>query len=144
MDITHTLCNCLTVVCSNDELSIVGNKDATLMFQTHLRTPFVACCVLEQYHLKHEASTWVLREVKTELNQLVVKSSETCGVLAAQSIGEPATQTTLNTSCYTGVSLKSVTLCVLQMKEIISMAAHIKTLSLVEHLKDSISRAQSH
>ena len=42
------------------------------------------------------------------------------GALAAQSIGEPATQMTLNTFHYAGVSAKNVTLGVPRLKEIIN------------------------
>jgi len=39
-----------------------------------------------------------------------VNPGEMCGTLAAQSIGEPATQMTLNTFHYAGVSSKNVML----------------------------------
>lgn len=47
--------------------------------------------------------------------------------IAAQSIGEPATQMTLNTFHYAGVSSKNVTLGVPRLKEIINVAKNIKT-----------------
>ena len=49
------------------------------------------------------------------------------GVLAAQSIGEPATQMTLNTFHFTGVSAKNVTLGVPRLKEILNVTSNIKT-----------------
>jgi DNA-directed RNA polymerase II subunit RPB1 len=49
------------------------------------------------------------------------------GTIAAQSIGEPATQMTLNTFHYAGVSSKNVTLGVPRLKEIINVAKNIKT-----------------
>lgn len=42
------------------------------------------------------------------------------GALAAQSLGEPATQMTLNTFHYAGVSAKNVTLGVPRLKELIN------------------------
>lgn len=57
-----------------------------------------------------------------------------CGTLAAQSIGEPATQMTLNTFHYAGVTSKNVTLGVLRLKEIINVATNIKTPSLTVYL----------
>jgi DNA-directed RNA polymerase II subunit RPB1 len=47
-----------------------------------------------------------------------VAAGEMCGVLAAQSIGEPITQMTLNTFHYAGVSAKNVTLGVPRVKEV--------------------------
>jgi len=52
------------------------------------------------------------------------------GVLAAQSIGEPATQMTLNTFHFAGVSSKNVTLGVPRLKEILNVASNIKTPSM--------------
>ncbi|MED6215212.1 DNA-directed RNA polymerase II subunit rpb1, partial [Stylosanthes scabra] len=58
------------------------------------------------------------------------------GFVAAQSIGEPSTQMTLNTFHYAGISAKNVTLGVLiRLTEIINMAKRIETPSLSVHLK---------
>lgn len=66
--------------------------------------------------------------------------------LAAQSIGEPATQMTLNTFHYAGVSsktLRNVTLGVVpHLKEIINVATNIKTPSLTVYLEPEISRSR--
>jgi DNA-directed RNA polymerase II subunit RPB1 len=62
-----------------------------------------------------------------------------CGTLAAQSIGEPATQMTLNTFHYAGVSSKNVTLGVPRLKEIINVATKIKTPSLTVYLEPDIA-----
>ncbi|OJA08212.1 hypothetical protein AZE42_06850 [Rhizopogon vesiculosus] len=60
-------------------------------------------------------------------------------MLAAQSIGEPAMQMTLNTFYYAGVSSKNVTLGVLQLKEIINIATKIKMPSLSIYLESDIA-----
>lgn len=57
------------------------------------------------------------------------------GALAAQSLGEPATQMTLNTFHYAGVSAKNVTLGVPRLKEIINVSKKPKTPSLTVYLK---------
>lgn len=59
-----------------------------------------------------------------------------CGVLAAQSIGEPITQMTLNTFHFAGVSAKNVTLGVPRVKEIINVAKNVRTPSLTIYLKE--------
>jgi len=63
----------------------------------HLRATFATRRVLERFHLMREAFDWVIGEVETKFNQSVTHPGEMCGTLAAQSIGEPATQMTLNT-----------------------------------------------
>ena len=59
---------------------------------------------------------------------------EMIGTVAAQSIGEPTTQMTLNTFHFAGVSAKNVTLGVPRLTEIINIAKNIKTPSLEVHL----------
>jgi DNA-directed RNA polymerase II subunit RPB1 len=49
------------------------------------------------------------------------------GVQAAQSIGQPATQMTLNTFHLAGVSAKNVTLGVPRLNELINVAKTVKT-----------------
>ena len=56
------------------------------------------------------------------------------GSIAAQSIGEPATQMTLNTFHNAGNSAKNVTLGVPRLKEIINVAKNIKTPSMKIYL----------
>jgi len=62
------------------------------------------------------------------------------GAIAAQSIGEPTTQMTLNTFHYAGVSTKNVTLGVPRLKEIINIAKNTKTPSLTVYLMPNKSR----
>ena len=60
----------------------------------------------------------------------------TAGVLAAQSMGEPATQMTLNTFHFAGVSAKNVTLGVPRLNEILNVAKTVRTPSLTIYLAD--------
>ena len=55
---------------------------------------------------------------------------EMIGALAAQSLGEPATQMTLNTFHYAGVSAKNVTLGVPRLNELINITKTPKTPSV--------------
>ncbi|KAL0945704.1 hypothetical protein HGRIS_014853 [Hohenbuehelia grisea] len=130
----------LIVVRGDDSLSLEAQENATLMFQMHLRATFASRKVLERYHLSREALDWVLGEVESKFNQSVANPGEMCGTLAAQSIGEPATQMTLNTFHYAGVSSKNVTLGVPRLKEIINVATNIKTPSLSVYLEPNIAR----
>lgn len=61
------------------------------------------------------------------------------GCVAAQSISEPATQMTLNTFHYSGVSATNVTLGVTRLREIINVAKKIKTPSLSIYLKPGVN-----
>ena len=70
----------------------------------------------------------------------MVNPREMCGTLAAQSIGEPATQMILNTFHYASVSSKNVTLGVPRLKEIINVATNIKTPLLSVYFVPSLTR----
>lgn len=69
-----------------------------------------------------------------------VHPGEMVGALAAQSLGEPATQMTLNTFHYAGVSAKNVTLGVPRLKEIINVSKRPKTPSLTIFLRGQAAR----
>ncbi|KAL5518423.1 RPO21_1 [Sanghuangporus vaninii] len=139
IDQVQRLVERLVVVRGDDPLTAEAAENASLAFRMHLRATFAARPVLEEYHLNKEAFDWVLGEVETKFNQSIVHPGEMCGTLAAQSIGEPATQMTLNTFHYAGVSSKNVTLGVPRLKEIINVAVNIKTPSLTVYLTPEIA-----
>ncbi|KAG6853308.1 DNA-directed RNA polymerase II subunit rpb1 [Blastosporella zonata] len=141
VDALEELTQRLIVVRGDDNLSREAQINATLTFRMHLRATFATRRVLEKFHLTREAFDWVLGEVESKFNQSVVHPGEMCGTLAAQSIGEPATQMTLNTFHYAGVSSKNVTLGVPRLKEIINVATNIKTPSLTVYLEHEIARS---
>ncbi|KAG1741771.1 DNA-directed RNA polymerase II, subunit 1 [Suillus paluster] len=129
----------LAVVVGDDPLTREVQANSSLTFRMHIRATMAARRVLEQFHLTREAFDWVLGEVEAKFNQSLVNPGEMCGTLAAQSIGEPATQMTLNTFHYAGVSSKNVTLGVPRLKEIINVATKIKTPSLSVYLEPDIA-----
>ncbi|QRW05817.1 DNA-directed RNA polymerase III subunit C5 [Ceratobasidium sp. AG-Ba] len=125
----------LIVVRGSDPISQEAQANATMLFNIHLRSTFATRPVLEELHLNRQAFDWIIGEIETKFNASVVNPGEMCGTLAAQSIGEPATQMTLNTFHYAGVSSKNVTLGVPRLKEIINVATNIKTPSLTVFLQ---------
>ena len=69
----------------------------------------------------------------------VVNPSEMVGVVAAQSIGEPSTQLTLNTFHLSGVASASKAVRgVPRIKELLSVSKNMKAPSCTIHLKDSV------
>lgn len=69
-----------------------------------------------------------------------MQPGEMVGALAAQSLGEPATQMTLNTFHYAGVSAKNVTLGVPRLKEIINVSKKPRTPSLTVFLTGAAAK----
>ncbi|TIC59840.1 beta and beta-prime subunits of DNA dependent RNA-polymerase [Wallemia mellicola] len=140
VDEVHALCRRLVVIRGSDVLSQEAQENATLLFNILLRSSLTVRSIIEEHHLNREAFDWVIGEIETRFNQSIVAPGEMCGTLAAQSIGEPATQMTLNTFHYAGVSSKNVTLGVPRLKEIINVATNIKTPSLTVYLDEETSR----
>lgn len=79
---------------------------------------------------------WLVGEIQTRFRQSLVHPGEMIGSIAAQSIGEPATQMTLNTFHMAGVASKNMTQGVPRLKEIINVATTIKTPSLTIKLEE--------
>ncbi|CAA6666730.1 unnamed protein product [Spirodela intermedia] len=132
----------LKVVPGDDMMSIEAQKNATLFFNILLRSTFASKRVLKEYRLTREAFEWVIGEIESRFLQSLVAPGEMIGCVAAQSIGEPATQMTLNTFHYAGVSAKNVTLGVPRLREIINVAKKIKTPSLSVYLKPDVSQTK--
>jgi DNA-directed RNA polymerase II subunit RPB1 len=130
----------LIVVRGDDKLSVEAQQNATLLFKAHVRSKLASRRVLEEYRLNAQAFEWILGEIETRFSTSLVHPGEMVGVLAAQSIGEPATQMTLNTFHFAGVSSKNVTLGVPRLKEVINVARDIKTPSLTVYLQPESAR----
>lgn len=134
-----TLCTKLMVVRGDNDLSREAQANATLLFQCLLRSRLAARRVIEEFKLNRISFEWVLGEIETQFQKSIVHPGEMVGVIAAQSIGEPATQMTLNTFHYAGVSSKNVTLGVPRLKEILNVAKNIKTPALTVYLDKEIA-----
>jgi len=82
------------------------------------------------------ALTVLLENIAVNYKRAIVAPGEMVGMVAAQSIGEPTTQMTLNTFHFAGVSSKSnVTRGVPRIEEILSLSSDPKNPSLTVFLK---------
>mgnify|MGYP002700427762 CR=1 FL=1 len=78
-----------------------------------------------------ETLTYVVAETDRLYQRALAHAGEAVGVLAAQSIGEPSTQMTLNTFHFTGLSNKDVTLGVPRLLELLHCSKKIRSPSMV-------------
>jgi len=127
----------LVVIPGVDELSKEAQYNATFNMRAHLRSQLSCVNVIKKHKLSQEAFDWVLGEVKERFNRAIVAPGEMVGSIGAQSIGEPATQMTLNTFHLAGFSGMNVTLGVPRLKEIINVAKQCKTPQLTVYLQDA-------
>lgn len=117
-----------------DELILQAKENSTWLFKIYLRSMLCTKSMIQTERLSSEAFDWVIGEIKSRFDQALVNPGEMVGPIAAQSLGEPATQMTLNTFHNAGISSKNVTLGVPRLKEIINVAKNIKTPSLKIYL----------
>mgnify|MGYP001953936559 CR=1 FL=1 len=125
-DVTHLLKR-LVVIPGDDDLSKEAQANATLLFNILVRATFASKPMTKQHRLSLAAFEWLIGETERRFFEAMAAPGEMCGVVAAQSIGEPATQMTLNTFHYAGVSAKNVTLGVPRLEELINVATTLKT-----------------
>ena len=93
------------------------------------------------------ALKYLLNLIILKYKQAVINPGEMVGIVAAQSIGEPTTQLTLNTFHFAGVSAKSnVTRGVPRIEEILSLSDNQKqescTIFLLDEIKNNQEEAQ--
>ena len=92
------------------------------------------------------ALTLLLETIVLQYKRSIIAPGEMVGMIAAQSIGEPTTQMTLNTFHFAGVASKSnVTRGVPRIEEILSLTENIKNPSLTVELRkdDKLDRQKA-
>lgn len=131
----------MNIVRGSDIISKEADSNATILFKAQLRSRLAFKRIAVGQRLNKLAFQHVLGELHGRWDKSFVSPGEMVGVLAAQSIGEPATQMTLNTFHFAGVSSKNVTLGVPRLKEILNLATNIKTPSMAIYL-DQLNATQ--
>ena len=139
LDTVRDICDQLIVVRGEDVLSREAQHNATLLFKMFIRSKLSAKRVLKEFKLTEAALMWLKGEIVSDFRNALVSPGEMCGVMAAQSIGEPATQMTLNTFHNSGISAKNVTLGVPRLNEILNVAKGIRTPYLTIYLKKELA-----
>ncbi|EGP87916.1 unnamed protein product [Zymoseptoria tritici ST99CH_1A5] len=117
----------LIVIRGDDSLSQEADMNATLLCKAMFRSRLAFKRLVKEDKLNKLALDNVLGDLENRFLRALVNPGEMVGVLAAQSIGEPATQMTLNTFHLAGVTAKTTTKGVPRLKEILNVAENIKT-----------------
>lgn len=121
-----------------DVQALICRLPTTHIFNIHLRSLLASKRVLTEFHLSGEAFQWCIKEIEEKICSAVAQPGESVGAIAAQSIGEPTTQMTLNTFHHAGVSSKNTVLGIPRFKELMDMSKNMKspssTVFLLPHL----------
>jgi DNA-directed RNA polymerase II subunit RPB1 len=99
---------------------VEGQECALTLFNMVLNYSLSTKNIITKHRLNRKAFDFVCGEIKSKFEQAIVRPGEMVGSIAAQSIGEPATQMTLNTFHLAGVSSVNVALGVPRLKEVIN------------------------
>ena len=95
-----------------------------------------------EYRLTKEAFLALIESIKKLWLRSRVAPGEMVGVLAAQSIGAPCTQMTLNTFHLAGTHSKNENSGIPRLTELINVAKSIKTPSMTIHLQPEYYKNQ--
>ena len=113
-----------------------NNKILEILVDIHLSPKIL----ISEYRIKRDEYKIIIKTIKEKFHNSKISPGEMVGAVAAQSIGEPATQMTLNTFHFAGVSAKSnVTRGIPRLKELLHVSKNIKSPSTKIFLKDEFS-----
>ena len=94
--------------------------------------------ICETHKLSRSGFKAVIEMIKAKFRQSMIHPGEAIGAIAAQCVGEPTTQMTLNTFHSAGIAATNVTLGVPRLQELLDVSKKMKTPSLKIYLKDMV------
>ena len=113
-----------------------SNKLLEILIDVHLNPKIL----IIEYNITREEYKLIFAFIQKQFYHSIISPGEMVGPIAAQSIGEPATQMTLNTFHFAGVSSKSnVTRGIPRLKELLHLSKNIKSPSTMIFLKDEFN-----
>ena len=131
--------NPLMVINRLNELSKVLKKpvmdEMNLLFKCLVYSYLSPKKLVKKYRMNSVAFEHIINMIQLRYKKAFISSSEMVGVIAAQSIGEPATQMTLNTFHLAGVGKSGVTRGVPRLKELFHISKNIKSPYITIHIR---------
>ena len=123
-----------------EQLDSLENVILSTLIDVHLHPKVL----IKKYKIQKEEYETILDIIKETYERSKIAPCEMVGAIAAQSIGEPATQMTLNTFHYAGVSAKSnVTRGIPRLRELLGVTKNLKSPSTIIRLKDEFGKYQN-
>ena len=122
------------------DIELLTKTTSTKLLTIVLRHYLSPKKLLFQHKFTKQAFEFFIEHIKQKYVESLVNPSEMVGVVAAQSIGEPSTQLTLNTFHLSGVASASKAVRgVPRIKELLSVSKNIKAPSCTIYLKPIIN-----
>lgn len=124
-----------------DELFVSPYNKGNKFIQVLIRAYLSPKQVVLKYRFTKDVFDHVIQQVRHRFFDSIAHPSEMVGVIAAQSIGEPATQMTLNTFHHSGISSASKAVRgVPRIKELLSVTKNMKGPAMTIHLQEDIKQ----
>jgi len=124
------------------DISLKREEDADLhpsaLFGILLTGTLASKRIVQHRKMTKEAFDWAVRNIEKRYYQGLVQPGESVGIVAAQSIGEPATQMTLNVFHLSGTGNKAVTTGIPRLKELINAVKSLKTPGMTVYLDENL------
>ena len=134
----------LTIIKKNEDLKnklyitkiFENNEIIHILIDIHLNPKIL----ITEFSIQESEYELIYNNILTLFEKAKISPGEMVGVVAAQSIGEPATQMTLNTFHFAGVSAKSnVTRGIPRLTELLHISKNIRSPSAKIFLKDDFN-----
>ena len=121
------------------ELYVTKPKQGTFFIELLVRAFLSPKPLIMGMRMKKGVFEWVVGEVRKYFKEGIAPAGEMVGIIAAQSVGEPLTQLTLNSFHVSGTAAAvKATSGVPRIKELLSVSKNMKTPSLTIYLKQDI------
>jgi DNA-directed RNA polymerase II subunit RPB1 len=115
-----------------------NNKILQVLVDIHLHPKIL----IQTFKIQADEYKSLINNIKYLFEKSRISAGEMVGAVAAQSIGEPATQMTLNTFHYAGVSAKSNTRGIPRLRELLGVTKNLKSPSSIVNLKSNFRDSQ--
>ena len=117
-----------------------NNRLIHILIDIHLHPKIL----ISHFKIQKDEYAQIIQYIEYLFEKSRISPGEMVGAVAAQSIGEPATQMTLNTFHYAGVSAKSnVIRGIPRLRELLGVTKNLKSPSTTIYLKDNIRENQN-
>lgn len=124
-----------------EELYLTDNNKGNRLFQIIVKVFLSPKELILKHRINKMSFEYIILEIRKKFKDSIAHPSEMVGVVAAQSIGEPCTQITLNTFHAAGISSASQTVRgVPRIKELLSNSKNIKGPSTKVYIKDDVNK----
>lgn len=125
----------------SEELYLTDNNKGNKLLTIILKMSLSPKEIILSHRLNKLSLEYVVNEIKKKFRESIAHPSEMVGVVAAQSIGEPCTQITLNTFHSAGISSASQTVRgVPRIKELLSNSKNIKGPSTKVYINNDVNK----